>query len=151
MGAGLRYERISVAPDEAQFLDQQRFTVEQIARIYGVAPEMIGGATSGSSVTYANREQRAADFLTFGLMPYLIALEDGLSSLVPGPNRVKFNLDGVLRSDLKTRYEAHAVAITSGFLTVDEVRQIEDRPPLPETTPPGMYVEDDDDDDEGAS
>ncbi len=148
MGAGLRYERISVAPDEAQFLDQQRFTVEQIARIYGIAPEMIGGATSGSSVTYANREQRAADFLTFGLMPYLIALEDGLSSLVPGPNRVKFNVDGVLRSDLKTRYEAHAVAITSGFLTVNEVRQIEDRPPLPETTPPGLDVEDDSDDDD---
>ena len=136
MGAGLRYERISVAPDEAQFLDQQRFTVEQIARIYGVFPEMIGGATSGSSVTYANREQRAADFLTFGLMPYLIALEDGLSGLVPGPNRVKFNVDGVLRSDLKTRYEAHAIGIDSGFLTVDEVRQLEDRPPLPETTPP---------------
>ena len=136
MGAGLRYERISVAPDEAQFLDQQRFTVEQIARIYGIFPEMIGGATSGSSVTYANREQRAADFLTFGLMPYLIALEDGLSGLVPGPNRVKFNVDGVLRSDLKTRYEAHAIGIDSGFLTVDEVRQLEDRPPLPETTPP---------------
>lgn len=136
MGAGLRYERISVSPDEAQFLDSQRFTVEQIARIYGVFPEMIGGATSGSSVTYANREQRAADFLTFGLMPYLIALEDGLSGLVPGPNRVKFNVDGVLRSDLKTRYEAHAIGIDSGFLTVDEVRQLEDRPPLPETTPP---------------
>jgi HK97 family phage portal protein len=136
MGAGLRYERISVSPDEAQFLDSQRFTVEQIARIYGIFPEMIGGATSGSSVTYANREQRAADFLTFGLMPYLIALEDGLSGLVPGPNRVKFNVDGVLRSDLKTRYEAHAIGIDSGFLTIDEVRQLEDRPPLPETTPP---------------
>lgn len=136
MGAGLRYERISVSPDEAQFLDSQRFTVEQIARIYGIFPEMIGGATSGSSVTYANREQRAADFLTFGLMPYLIALEDGLSGLVPGPNRVKFNVDGVLRSDLKTRYEAHAIGIDSGFLTVDEVRQLEDRPPLPETTSP---------------
>jgi hypothetical protein len=69
-------------------------------------------------------------------MPYLIALEDGLSGLVPGPNRVKFNVDGVLRSDLKTRYEAHAIGIDSGFLTVDEVRQLEDRPPLPETTPP---------------
>jgi HK97 family phage portal protein len=125
-----------VSPDEAQFLDSQRFTVEQIARIYGIFPEMIGGATSGSSVTYANREQRAADFLTFGLMPYLIALEDGLSGLVPGPNRVKFNVDGVLRSDLKTRYEAHAIGIDSGFLTIDEVRQLEDRPPLPETTPP---------------
>lgn len=130
MGAGLRYERLSVSPDEAQFLDSQRFTVEQIARIYGVAPEMIGGATSGSSVTYANREQRAADFLTFGLMPYLVALEDSLSTLVPQPQRVKFNVDGVLRSDLKTRYESHAIAITNGFLTVDEVRELEDRPPL---------------------
>ena len=135
MGAGLRYERIQVNPEEAQFLDSQRFTVEQVARIYGVFPEMIGGATSGSNVTYANREQRAADFLTFGLSPYLVALEDGLSMLVPRPQRVRFNLDSVLRSDLKTRYEAHAIGIESGFLTVDEVRQIEDRPPLPETEP----------------
>ena len=131
MGAGLRYERISVSPDEAQFLDQQRFTVEQIARIYGVFPEMIGGATSGSSVTYANREQRAADFLTFGLMPYLIALEDAMSGLVPQPDRIKFNLDGVLRSDLATRYNAHASAIRAGWLSVNEVRQIEDREPVP--------------------
>jgi HK97 family phage portal protein len=132
VGAGLRYERVSVAPDEAQFLDAQRFTVEQIARIYGIAPEMIGGATSGSSVTYANREQRSQDFLTFGLMPYLVALEDGLSALIPKPQRVRFNVDSVLRSDLKTRYESHAIAITNGFLTVDEVREIEDRSPLPE-------------------
>jgi len=135
VGAGLKYERVSVAPDEAQFPDAQRFTVEQIARIYGVAPEMIGGATSGSSVTYANREQRSQDFLTFGLMPYLVALEDGLSGLIPKPQRVRFNVDSVLRSDLKTRYESHAIAITNGFLTVDEVREIEDLPPLPEPVP----------------
>jgi HK97 family phage portal protein len=135
VGAGLRYERVSVSPDEAQFLDAQRFTVEQIARLYGIAPEMIGGATSGSSVTYANREQRSQDFLTFGLMPYLVALEDGLSALVPRPQRVRFNVDGVLRSDLKTRYEAHAIALDSAFMTVDEVRQIEDLPPLPESAP----------------
>jgi HK97 family phage portal protein len=132
VGAGLRYERVSVPPDEAQFLDAQRFTVEQIARLYGIAPEMIGGATSGSSVTYANREQRSQDFLTFGLMPYLVALEDGLSALIPRPQRVRFNVDGVLRSDLKTRYEAHAIALSSAFMTVDEVRQIEDLPPMPE-------------------
>jgi HK97 family phage portal protein len=131
MGAGLRYERIQVSPEEAQFLDTQRFTVEQIARIYGVFPEMIGGATSGSNVTYANREQRAADFLTFGLMPYLVAIEDGLSSMVPQPERMKFNLDGVLRSDLATRYNAHASAIRAGWLSVNEVRQIEDREPIP--------------------
>ena len=158
VGAGLKYERVSVAPDEAQFLDAQRFTVEQIARIYGVAPEMIGGATSGSSVTYANREQRAADFLTFGLMPYLVALEDGLSALVPRPQRVRFNVDSVLRSDLKTRYEAHAIALSNGFMSVDEVREIEDLPPMPEPVMPVMpepvpvieveEPDDEDDDDE---
>lgn len=130
MGAGLRYERIQVSPEEAQFLDTQRFTVEQIARIYGVFPEMIGGATSGSSVTYANREQRAADWLTFGLMPYLIPIEDGLSQLVPTPQRVRFNTGALLRSDLKTRYEAHAIALSNGFMTVDEVRALEDLEPL---------------------
>jgi HK97 family phage portal protein len=148
VGAGLRYERVSVAPDEAQFLDAQRFTVEQIARLYGIAPEMIGGATSGSSVTYANREQRSQDFLTFGLMPYLVALEDGLSALVPRPQRVRFNVDGVLRSDLKTRYEAHAIALSNGFMTVDEVRQIEDLPPMPESVDDSPEDDMDDDVDE---
>ena len=135
MGAGLRYERIQVSPEEAQFLDTQRFTVEQIARIYGVFPEMIGGATSGSNVTYANREQRAADWLTFGLMPYLIPIEEALSSLVPRPQRVRFNTDALLRSDTKTRYEAHAIGLSAGFLTVDEVRALEDLEPLNEPAP----------------
>jgi HK97 family phage portal protein len=135
MVAVLRYERIQVSPEEAQFLDTQRFTVEQIARIYGVFPEMIGGATSGSNVTYANREQRAADWLTFGLMPYLIPIEEALSSLVPRPQRVRFNTDALLRSDTKTRYEAHAIGLSAGFLTVDEVRALEDLEPLDEPAP----------------
>jgi HK97 family phage portal protein len=130
MGSGLKYERVQISPDESQFLDSQRFTVEQIARIYGIPPELIGAATSGSSVTYANREQRAADWLSFGLMPYLIPIEDALSTLVPRAQRVKFNVDGLLRSDLSTRYAAHAVGIGSGFLTVDEARAYEDLPPL---------------------
>lgn len=161
MGAGLKYERIAVDPEDSQFLDAQRFTVEQIARIYGVFPEMIGAATSGSSVTYANREQRAADWLSFGLMPYLIPIEDGLSTLVPRPQRVKFNTSALLRSDTKTRYETHAVGITNRFLTVNEARAFEDMPPLdggdefPEPVAPGASTsgsdqEDmtDDDDDE---
>jgi HK97 family phage portal protein len=130
MGAGLRYERIQVSPEEAQFLDTQRFTVEQIARIYGVFPEMIGGATSGSNVTYANREQRAADWLTFGLMPYLVPIEEALSSLLAPAERVRFNVDGLLRSDLSTRYNAHASAIRAGWMSVNEARAIEDLPPI---------------------
>jgi HK97 family phage portal protein len=130
LGAGLKYERIQIAPDESQFLETGRFTVEQVARMYGIPPELIGGTSSGSSVTYANREQRAADWLTFGLMPYLVAIEEALSSLLPPRQRVRFNVDGLLRADTASRYAAHSVGIASGFLTVDEAREIEDLPPL---------------------
>lgn len=136
LGSGWRYERVQVSPDEAQFLDAQRFTVEQIARIYGVFPEMVGGAASGSSVTYANREQRAADWLTFGFMPLLVPVESSLSLLVPRPQRVKFNVDALLRSDLKTRYESYEIAARIGdisgtpLLDVNEMRDLEDLSPV---------------------
>lgn len=130
-GAGLKHEQIQISPTDSQFLDSQRFTVEQIARIYGVFPEMIGAATSGSSVTYANREQRAADWLTYGLVPYLVPVEESLSSLIPGEMKVKANVSAVLRSDLKTRYESYAIALDKNFLTVDEVRGLEDRKVMP--------------------
>jgi HK97 family phage portal protein len=130
LGAGLKYERIQIAPDESQFLETGRFTVEQVARMYGIPPELIGGTSSGSSVTYANREQRAADWLTFGLMPYLVAIEEALSGLLPPGQRVKFNVDGLLRADLSTRYAAHASAIRAGWMSVNEARIIEDMPPI---------------------
>ena len=94
------------------------------------------GATSGSSVTYANREQRAADWLTYGLVPYLVPIEESLSSLIPRPQRVKANVSAVLRSDLKTRYESYKMAADIGtaagvpLLTVNEMRDFEDLPPV---------------------
>jgi HK97 family phage portal protein len=136
LGAGLKHEQIQINPTDSQFLDTQRFTVEQIARIYGVFPEMIGAATSGSSVTYANREQRAADWLTYGLVPYLVPVEEALSSLVPRPQRVRANVSAVLRSDLKTRYESYEIAAKIGRLTgtpllmTNEMRDLEDLAPI---------------------
>lgn len=135
-GAGLKHEQIQINPTDSQFLDTQRFTVEQIARVYGVFPEMIGAATSGSSVTYANREQRAADWLTYGLVPYLVPVEEALSALIPRPQRVKANVSAVLRSDLKTRYESYEIAGRIGnltgtpLLTTNEMRDYENMPPL---------------------
>jgi HK97 family phage portal protein len=135
-GSGLKHEQIQVNPTDSQFLDTQRFTVEQIARIYGVFPEMIGAATSGSSVTYANREQRAADWLTYGLVPYLVPVEESLSLLIPRPQRVKANVSAVLRSDLKSRYESYEIAARIGtlsgtpLLTTNEMRDLEDLPPV---------------------
>jgi HK97 family phage portal protein len=134
LGDGLKFQPVSVAPEESQFLDTQRFTVAQICRIYGVPPEMIA-AEAGNSLTYANVEQRSLDFLTYTINPWLVRLETALTDLVPRGQYVKFNAGGLLRTDLKTRYESYEIGLRAGFLTVDEVRELEDREPLPATPP----------------
>lgn len=129
LGAGMKYEQIQVSADESQFLETQQAIVADVARAFGIPAEMIGGATSGSSVTYANREQSALDFLTFSINPWLVRIERALSALLPADQFVKFNPDALLRTDTKSRYEAHKIALESEFLTLDEVRELEDRPP----------------------
>jgi HK97 family phage portal protein len=139
LGAGVEYKPISVPPNESQFLATMKATVNQIAAIYGIPPEMIGGE-SGSSMTYANVEQQAINFVTYTLRPYLVKLETALSTLLPRPQYVRFNVDGIVRADLKTRYEAHHIALKDGWKSKDEVRALEDLPPLPDGQGAGYAV-----------
>lgn len=130
--SSITYTPIQVTPEDAQFIEAQRFSVEQIARFFRVPPEMVGAATSGSNVTYANVEQRGIDFLTYSITPRLVRFEEALSKLLPSPQVVKFNTGSLLRTDLTSRYNAYAVGINAGFLGVDEARELEDRPPITE-------------------
>jgi phage portal protein BeeE len=100
------------------------------------------GADSGSSLTYANVEQRALDFLTFGLRPWLVRLEVALSALLSSTTTVKFNAAALVRTDLLTRYQAHESAIRAGWKLRSEVRDLEDLPPIAgiDDTPPPPEV-----------
>jgi HK97 family phage portal protein len=128
---GVDYKPIQVPPEEAQFLETQQWTVQQVAMVYGVPPELIAAAARGESVTYANMETRPLDLYRFALVPWLVRLEAALAELLPRGMVARFNPRGLLRADQKTRYESYAIALTNGFLTVDEVRAQEDLPPLP--------------------
>lgn len=133
LGSGLKWEAVQVAADEAQFLETIAANAAMICQWFGVAPEMVGAASpSGGSITYANREQRALDFLTFTLRPWLVRFEEAMTRLTPRPYVVRFNTGALLKTDLKTRYESYALALNgpSPWLTVDEVRRFEDRPPM---------------------
>lgn len=135
----IQIERLSVNADDSQFLDTQRYGVEEIARVFlGGFPELIGGAASGSSVTYANREQRMADWIALSLAPrYLIPLEAALSSLVPRGRYVKHNVNALLRSDLAARYASYKTSAEVSAImgtplqTINEMRALEDMPPIP--------------------
>lgn len=132
---GVRYEPVDINPEESMFIESQRFGVQQIARVFGVPVEMVSGE-SGGSLTYANVEQRAIDFVRYSLTPWLVRLDYALAALLPSTLSVKLNADSLLRADTKSRYEAHEIALRAGFMTVDEVRELEDLPPMPKTSTP---------------
>ena len=129
-GADWEYEPLSVAPAEAQFIESQKLTATQIASIYGIPPEMIGGE-SGNSLTYANVEQQQINFLMLTLRPWLVTLEHAFSAILPDRQYVRFNGDAVIRADIKTRWETYRVGLETGVLSRNEVRQMEDRAPIP--------------------
>jgi phage portal protein BeeE len=95
-----------------------------------VPGELIDANTSGSSVTYANREQRVQDLLAFRLGPAISRRERALSRLTPRGQYVKLNIAALLRADLMTRYKSYELGLRNGFLTFDEVRALEDREPI---------------------
>jgi HK97 family phage portal protein len=129
LGSGARFQAIAIAPEESQFLETTRANVATIARYFGVQPELIGGE-SGGSLTYANVEQRALDFLQFCLRPWLVRTELALSALLSSTTSVKFNAAGLVRTDLLTRYQAHESAIRAGWKLRSEVRELEDLAPV---------------------
>ena len=92
---------------------------------------MIAGTTAGP-LAYTSPEMRSLDLLTYTVRGWLVRLENAISRLLPSTQYARFNAGGMVRVDLKSRYEAHEIAIRAGFLTVNEVRALEDRGPLPD-------------------
>jgi HK97 family phage portal protein len=129
LGSGARFQPVTIPPEQAQFLETTQANVRTICRYFGVNPELVG-ADSGNSLTYANVEQRALDFLTFGLRPWLVRLETALSGLLSSTTTVKFNAAALVRTDLLSRYQAHESAIRAGWKLRSEVRDLEDLPPV---------------------
>lgn len=130
LGKGTTYSPILLNPKDALWLDAQAFSTLEIARLFGVPSSLMLAAVEGNSQTYSNVEQEWIAFVRFGLMTYLRKIEEALTEMSPAGQKVRFNLEGLLRSDTKTRYQAHALAIGNGFMTDDEVRAIEGLPPL---------------------
>jgi HK97 family phage portal protein len=128
---GGEWKPITVTPEQAQFLESRRFSASEIASlVFLVDPAMLGIAQSGTSVTYANLESRGVHFVQFTMLPWISRLENLVTGLLPARQFLKLNVDGLMRADLKSRYEAHKIGIDAGFLTPNEARGLEDLPPM---------------------
>jgi HK97 family phage portal protein len=124
---GLTFKPISISPEQAQFLASRQFGIEEIARIFNVPPHMLKDLSKSS---FNNIEMQSQEYVTYTLMPYLTRIEQEMNLKLFRTNElgktfVEFNVNGLLRGDVKTRNEAYKTAIQNGYMSINEVRQKE--------------------------
>lgn len=132
LGSGLKYTPLLLKPEEMQWLEAQNFNVLAVARMFRIPARHMLAVLEGGSETYANLEQDEITFARHTLMRYITEIEAAFTNLLPRGQVARINVDALLRTDTKTRYEAHKIGLDAGFLTVDEVRSIEHLPILKE-------------------
>lgn len=135
--AGLKYQQLTLSPEDAQMLETRRFAVEQICRWFGVPPIMIGHAATGLTTWGSGVEQIVLQFTKTGLRPLLKRIEAAVRrDLMTADDRkkikVEFNMEGLLRGDSKTRAEFLSSMVQNGLMTRNEGRAYENRPPVKE-------------------
>lgn len=131
MANGMAFEQINVPADESQFLNTLKATATQVASIYGIPPEMIGGDTSGS-LTYKTEEMHQINFAMQTIRPLAVKIENHLFPLLPGKQYVRFDLDAMVRADMAQRYSSYNVALADGWISRNEIRKKENMPPIPD-------------------
>lgn len=133
MEAGAKFEALSLTPAESQMLETHRFSVEDIARWFGIPSILINDLSN--RVPYGNNGDLVEFFYKFKLRSMLVSAEQSLTKRVMTRNQqsnltIEFGLDALLRSSLKDRMEIYAKATQNGIYTRNFARQLENEPPL---------------------
>ena len=127
---GGKFNPLTVDPSASQLVDQRKFAVEEIARIFRVPPFMLG-VSENAAMAFASIEQQQLFFRQHTIQPYVEMLEDHFQSLLENPRSfIKFNMSSIVRADLQTRYQSYNTALLAGFMSVNDVRALEDKGPV---------------------
>ena len=139
---GMKYTPIGIAPNEAQFLETRKFQINEIARIFRVPPHMVGDLEKSS---FSNIEQQSLEFVKYTLDPWVIRWEQSIHRALLAKEEkdvmfVKFNVDGLLRGDYASRMNGYAVGIQNGFMSPNDVRELENMDRIPEELGGDRYL-----------
>lgn len=124
---GLTFKPVSINPDQAQFLSSRTFSIEEVGRIFRVAPHLLYDLSKSS---FNNVEMQSQEFLTFSLLPYLVKIEQEMNlklftSNELGKTFIEFNVNGLLRGNVKDRSDYYRTMINIGAMSINEVRRKE--------------------------
>lgn len=140
---GLTPHQVSLTPEDAQMLESRSFGVEEVCRFFETPPHMIGH-TAGNTQLGSSIEEQTLSFQKFTLRRRLKRIEQAImKQLLTPADRVagivvEFNLEGLLRADSKGRSEFYQKMTQIGAMTINEVRALENLPPVPGGDVPRM-------------
>ena len=139
---GMKYTPIGIAPNEAQFLETRKFQINEIARIFRVPPHMVGDLEKSR---FSNIEQQSLEFVKYTLDPWVIRWEQSIHRALLAKEEkdlmfVKFNVYGLLRGDYASRMNGYAVGIQNGFMSPNDVRELENMDRIPEELGGDRYL-----------
>jgi HK97 family phage portal protein len=140
LSGDVKFTPVSFSADDQQFLQQRELSAREVCRVFRVPSYMLDAEPSSGKRTYANVSQEALHFVQHSIRPWLTRIErafNGDTDLLPGNSYIAFDLDGLLRGDPDLRSQiyqralgAPAPGVAPAWLTVDEIRELEDLPPL---------------------
>ena len=123
---GAKVEPLSINPTESQLIEQRRYAVEEVARLFRIPPFMLGVTTAGS-MSFASVEQQMLFYAEHTVRPYAELLESAFSELLVNEDSfIRFNLNALVRADLASRTDAYSKALLAGYMSVNDVRRLED-------------------------
>lgn len=139
---GVKYTPISIAPEQAQFLETRKFQINEIARIFRVPPHMVGDLEKSS---FSNIEQQSLEFVKYTLDPWVSRWEQAMTKILLTPEEkkkytIKFNVDGLLRGDYQSRMNGYAIARQNGWMSANDIRRLEEMDPIPEEAGGDLYL-----------
>ena len=130
----MSYTPISIPNSEAQFLETRKFQVSEICRIYRVPPHMVGDL---EHATFSNIEHQSISFAVHTIRPWVVRIEQAMNRALfaekeKGVFYVRFNMDGLMRGAYKERMEGYAIGRQNGWLSMNDIRGLENMNPVPE-------------------
>lgn len=128
---GMEIDRLSMTAEDSQFIETRKMQRSEIAALFGVPLFLL--QANEVTATYASAEQFMLSFVTHSVRPWLVRIEQALHNQLFTAPRAYFpehNMDGILRADIKTRYEAYKIALDTGILSKNEARSKENENPI---------------------
>lgn len=131
---GVEWQQVGIPPEDAQYLETRKYQVAEIARIFRVPLHMIADL---DRATFSNIEQQSIEFVVHCIRPWLVRFEQSIKrDLFTERDRADYFaehvVDGLLRGDVASRYQAYAIGRQWGWLSADDIRELENMNPLPD-------------------